>query len=47
MRKRVHIALAVLLVAIVGVIVRQALRLREPVYAGSAHLRFFGGSSTG
>jgi hypothetical protein len=34
MRKRVHIALAVLLVAIAGVIAWQVLRLREPVYQG-------------
>lgn len=34
MRKRVHIALAVLLVVLAGVIVWQVLRLREPVYQG-------------
>jgi HEAT repeat protein len=34
MRKRVRIALAVLLIAMVGAIAWQALRLREPVYQG-------------
>jgi hypothetical protein len=34
MRKRVHIALAVLLVILAGVIACQVLRLREPVYQG-------------
>src|ERR1035438_2402477 len=34
MRKRVHISLAVLLVALAGVTVWQGLRLREPVYQG-------------
>jgi len=35
MRKRVQIALAVLLVALAGVVVWQVMRLREPVYQGS------------
>src|ERR1017187_8745077 len=35
MRKRVHIALAVLLVMLAGVIAWQVLREREPVYEGS------------
>ena len=34
MRKRVHIALAVLLVSLAGVIAWQVLHLREPVYQG-------------
>jgi len=34
MRKRVYIALAVVLVALAGVIAWQALREREPVYQG-------------
>lgn len=34
MRKRVHIALAVMVVALVSVIAWQVLRLREPVYQG-------------
>lgn len=34
MRKRVQIALAVLLVAILGMIMWQVVRLREPVYQG-------------
>jgi len=36
MRKRVHIALAVLLVMLAGVIGWQGLRLREPVYQGKS-----------
>jgi hypothetical protein len=36
MRKRVHIALAILLVMLAGVIGWQGLRLREPVYQGKS-----------
>jgi len=50
MRKRVHIALAVLLVVIVGVIGWQVLREREPVYQGKplrVWLKRYGGTGGG